>query len=67
MCGAKPTFGVNVVVIGPARHEYQYTDTLRLHCSKGYVRVGTDVLTCTANGTWSGNPPVCVKGTLLLG
>ena len=30
-------------------------------CDPSYHMVGMSVLNCLANGSWSGNPPVCVS------
>ncbi|KAK7506491.1 hypothetical protein BaRGS_00001966, partial [Batillaria attramentaria] len=41
------------------RSQYNYEDTITVHCQPGYVLSGETTLLCQANGTWSAEIPTC--------
>ena len=34
-------------------------DTVTYTCDDGYDLIGTETITCTSDGTWSDEPPMC--------
>ena len=39
-----------------------YLSTYHFLCNGGYVLVGDSTVTCTADGSWNGTKPVCLRG-----
>ena len=56
-CGdpGKPTNGDQIVKKG-----YVYGGSVKFVCDKNYTLVGTDVIYCQANRSWSSSRPRCV-------
>ena len=56
-CGdpGKPTNGEQIV-----RNGYFYGGSVKFVCDNNYTLVGTDVIYCQANGSWSSSVPRCV-------
>ena len=56
-CGnpGKPTNGKQIV-----RKGYVYGGSVKFFCDKNYTLVGTDVIYCQANRSWSSSRPRCV-------
>ena len=56
-CGnpGKPTNGKQIV-----RKGYVYGGSVKFVCDKNYTLVGTDVIYCQANRSWSSSLPRCV-------
>ncbi|CAH3145902.1 unnamed protein product, partial [Porites lobata] len=56
-CGnpGKPTNGKQIV-----RKGYVYGGSVKFFCDKNYTLVGTDVIYCQANGSWSSSVPRCL-------
>ena len=40
---------------------YTYQSSVVYSCQKGYVFASNNTRTCTAGGTWSGEPPFCIS------
>ncbi|NXV32224.1 LYAM3 protein, partial [Rissa tridactyla] len=38
---------------------FTYNSTCTFSCEEGFVRMGAEVLRCTATGNWTRHPPVC--------
>ncbi|XP_059584231.1 P-selectin isoform X1 [Alligator mississippiensis] len=38
---------------------FKYNSTCNLSCETGFVRMGPEMLKCTALGTWTESPPLC--------
>ncbi|XP_035669063.1 sushi, von Willebrand factor type A, EGF and pentraxin domain-containing protein 1-like [Branchiostoma floridae] len=45
----------------PATGSNFYTDMITFTCDTGYQLNGVSTLTCQADGTWSGNVPICTS------
>ena len=56
-CGdpGKATNGEQIVKKG-----YVYGGSVKFDCDKNYTLVGTDVIYCQANGSWSSSIPRCL-------
>ena len=55
-CGdpGKPSNGEQIVKKG-----YVYGGSVKFFCDKNYTLVGTDIIYCQANGSWSSPVPRC--------
>ncbi|XP_054066507.1 cyclic AMP-dependent transcription factor ATF-6 alpha isoform X1 [Rissa tridactyla] len=40
---------------------FTYNSTCTFSCEEGFVRMGAEVLRCTATGNWTRHPPVCAE------
>ncbi|CAA3006472.1 sushi, von Willebrand factor type A, EGF and pentraxin domain-containing 1 isoform X1 [Olea europaea subsp. europaea] len=49
------------LVLAGSGQTRSYGTVLRFECEPGYQRVGVPSLLCTSSGTWSSQPPECVR------
>ncbi|NXG20246.1 C4BPA protein, partial [Grallaria varia] len=52
--------GEKVSGFGPS---YSYKDSVRFQCNTGYFMVGSEIITCEGDNTWSPPEPTCKKIT----
>ncbi|NXK89838.1 C4BPA protein, partial [Formicarius rufipectus] len=43
-------------------HSYVYKNSVQFECNPGYFMVGSDIIICEENSTWSPPEPTCKKG-----
>ena len=56
-CGGPPDANVNGKP--PMYTSTTFGSTATYNCQSGYMREGDQMITCMANGQWSGSPPDC--------